>query len=46
MENITSQKNNKASTVKTISGKHPPEDKTFGFETAIRFYEVEDGDKN
>ena len=46
MEKATSQKNNKASIFKPIiAGKPPSRDKTFGVETEICIYEVEDGDK-
>ena len=43
MEKATSQKKNKASIFKPIiAGKPPSRDKTFGFETKIRFYVIED----
>ena len=41
---ISTRNTAKASTAKPL-GNHSPGDKSLGIERAIRFYEIEDGDK-
>ena len=46
MEKSTSKKISVKASEAKPSGKPPPGDKSFGIETAIRFYDIEDRDEN